>query len=498
MSQEFTEKNRLHPKEAILNDFTLNAEPSLTVSTASNLAAMNGQDNIEFHSFPMGQSSFGPPEKVKELTKDLENYLGTDLSKYPPLMGYPVVREEFANNVSETYGIDVKPNMTNITVGLKEGLAEVVDSVVEKGDIGLIADLEWVSYAPMVHKNQGEIQPIPTQDKNGEMNGIIEGASLEKAFENDPEKKIRIIIYSNPKNPSGGVASEEQMEGLHKATFQENEKRAELRQQGKNVKDVMLVLDVIYDKTRFDGPPPKLGEWGKKLFEQDRLIIGDGTAKAYGGAGYRAGGIVASPEITKQMSYTKSNNIGPTPSVAQAVMLASYRAPEKYLDDHRKFLKEHSNAMAKAFSDAHPKLIIKEGKAALYLEIDFKNFADKDLPTQVLLPADKDGARNSTDVELSSGNKKLKTAKDMFEFVTKYARVGGIPMEYFVTGEKKSLAMRLSHPVDIEYVKKGAEKLGDLLGQVISKEKKTDGPGTALMNAGNGKTTGITRGGGIK
>jgi aspartate/methionine/tyrosine aminotransferase len=106
-------------------------------------------------------------------------------------------------------------------------------------------------------------------------------------------KKTKLIIVTNPNNPTGAVLSREAME-----TIVELAGRA----------GAWIVADEVYQGAEVDGPPTE-SFWGK----YDRLFVVNGLSKAYGLPGLRVGWMVGPADaIARTWPYHDYTTISPT------------------------------------------------------------------------------------------------------------------------------------------------------------------------------------------
>jgi len=94
-------------------------------------------------------------------------------------------------------------------------------------------------------------------------------------------RKTKVILVTNPNNPTGAVLTEEEMDAV-----------VEVARKAK----AWLVVDEIYRGAEYDGPTTPTF-WGR----YDKVVITSGLSKAFAMPGLRLGWVVAPPKLIKQL-----------------------------------------------------------------------------------------------------------------------------------------------------------------------------------------------------
>jgi len=113
---------------------------------------------------------------------------------------------------------------------------------------------------------------LKEQKQNGKMRWGLDVDGLHRAV----SKKTRLIVVTNPNNPTGGVLTEEEMDEIVRVARKAN---------------AWLLADEIYRGAEVNGPlTPTF--WGR----YDKLLITSGLSKAFGAPGLRLGWIAGPPK----------------------------------------------------------------------------------------------------------------------------------------------------------------------------------------------------------
>lgn len=199
--------------------------------------------------------------------------LGSTELKYPQSNG----TEELRERIGAFYG--AKRENVIVANGGSEANFLSIFSLVEKSDrvavmlpnymqtwglargFGAAADAFWMQ----------------EQDSGGKQRWGLDIDSLHKAV----GKKTKLIILTNPNNPTGGVLSEEEMDEVVRVARKAN---------------AWLLADEIYRGAELNGQT-SLTFWGR----YDKLLITSGLSKAFGMPGLRIGWVVASPKVAEKL-----------------------------------------------------------------------------------------------------------------------------------------------------------------------------------------------------
>jgi aspartate/methionine/tyrosine aminotransferase len=125
--------------------------------------------------------------------------------------------------------------------------------------------------------------------ENGKARWALDVDGLQRAV----TRKTRVIVVTNPNNPTGGVLNAEEMDEVLRVARKAN---------------AWLLADEIYRGAEVSGPlTPTF--WGR----YDKLLITSGLSKAFGAPGLRLGWVVGPPKtIAKLCSYHDYTTLTPT------------------------------------------------------------------------------------------------------------------------------------------------------------------------------------------
>ncbi|HJS97486.1 MAG TPA: aminotransferase class I/II-fold pyridoxal phosphate-dependent enzyme [Terriglobales bacterium] len=209
------------------------------------------------------------PEQMKELT--------SWSLKYAPANGSPELRE----NIARWYP-GATPEHVTVVNGGAEANYMVLWSMLEKTDRAAVMLPNYLQTWGLARAYAGRADAIWLKEgrENGKLRWALDLKSLERAV----SKKTRLIVITNPNNPTGGVLTETEMDAVVHAARRAN---------------AWLLADEIYRGAELQrGLTPSF--WGR----YDKLLITSGLSKAFGMPGLRIGWIAGPPKaIARLCSY---------------------------------------------------------------------------------------------------------------------------------------------------------------------------------------------------
>ncbi len=214
----------------------------------------------------IGQPDFDVPGEVKRAAIEaIEN----GKNGYALTQGMPVLREKLQKQVDDEYGHEDRQLF--VTSGTSGGLLLAMMALVNPGDEVIVFDPYFVMYNALAAVVGGKVVYIDTHPDFR--------IDLERVA-NAITPKTKLILYNSPANPTGVVASEEEVRGLAQLAAE---------------RGVVLLSDEIYRAFCYDG-----SFISPARFNPQTLVI-DGFSKSHGMPGWRLGFAHGPGEIIQQM-----------------------------------------------------------------------------------------------------------------------------------------------------------------------------------------------------
>lgn len=179
----------------------------------------------------LGEPDFPVPEFIKE---EVKRQLDIDNTHYCDPQGIPSLRKAIAKHFSETRGIQATPDRVVVFPGAKPPIGLCQQTYCNPGDEIVYPSPGFPIYESFVHYL--EAKPVPIHLKE-EKNFALSGEDIQPLL----TKKTKMIFLNYPSNPTGGVASAEQLRGIAQII------------RGRCSDEVRVFSDEVYEHIVFDG-----------------------------------------------------------------------------------------------------------------------------------------------------------------------------------------------------------------------------------------------------
>jgi aspartate aminotransferase len=227
---------------------------------------------IDVIDLSLGEPDFNTPTHIKQAAKKA---IDDNWSHYPPVAGYPDLREAICAKFKRDNNLDYKPENIVVSTGAKQSLANAVLAIVSDGDEVIIPTPYWVTYSEIVRLAEATPKLIKTSVKSGYK---LTPGELEKNITD----KTRLFIFSSPCNPTGTLYTKDELKALADV-FEKHPK-------------IFIISDEIYEYINFIGDHESIAQFDSI---KDRVIIINGMSKGYAMTGYRLGYIAANANVAK-------------------------------------------------------------------------------------------------------------------------------------------------------------------------------------------------------
>jgi aspartate aminotransferase len=270
----------------------LGTETAFEVLARAKALETLGRDIIHLE---IGEPDFDTPQHIiGEATQALNNHA----THYTPSAGLPELRQVIARHVSHTRNVDVSPEHVIVVPGGKPIIFFAIMALVNQGEDVIFPDPGFPIYESMINFVGARAVPIPLRMEH------------EFAFDIDDlerliTSKTRMLILNSPANPTGGVLSQADLEGIAQLALSH---------------DLIVLSDEIYSRILYDSEFHSIASLPGML---ERTIILDGFSKTYAMTGWRLGYGVMPIEIAQAISRLITNS---TSCTATATQLAGVRA----------------------------------------------------------------------------------------------------------------------------------------------------------------------------
>jgi len=213
----------------------------------------------------LGEPDFALP---KHIAAEVKRGIDNDLTHYCDPQGILPLREAVAKDMGERRGIEITPERVVVFPGAKPPIGLCQQTYCNTGDEIVYPSPGFPIYESFIPYVGATPRPLHLRE---EASFAFTGADLEPLI----SKRTKLIFINFPSNPTGGVASRQQLEDIARVI----EKKAP--------RDVRVYSDEVYEHILFDGSVHNSIASIKGMVE--RTVIVSGVSKSYSWTGGRVG-----------------------------------------------------------------------------------------------------------------------------------------------------------------------------------------------------------------
>lgn len=269
--------------------------PTVAVSMRAAELKAAGHDII---GLSIGEPDFDTPEPIKAAgIKAIQD----GFTKYTSVDGTPGLKKAIIKKFDRENRLSYDLKQILVSCGVKHGLYNLFQAILNPGDEVLIPAPYWVSYPDMALLAEATPVYIPTDIKQ---QFKITPQQLEAAI----TPKSRLIILNSPSNPSGMIYSAAELRGLAEVLIKHP--------------NIIVASDDMYEHIL----------WTNEIFHNilnvcpelyDRTVVFNGVSKAYAMTGWRIGYAGGPASIIKTMTMIQSQNTSAPCSISQVAAQAA-------------------------------------------------------------------------------------------------------------------------------------------------------------------------------
>lgn len=288
-----------------LSDFArnLNVETAFTVLAGAKQLKAAGKDVVELE---IGDSPF---ESTASAKKAGEQAIRDNQSHYCPSPGLPAFREEAARFVREEFNIPAKAENVVVGPGAKIFEQFFCEAFLNPGDGVLVFSPHFPTFPPNIERRQARMVIAPLKQENEFRPDV---AAIENFLKTD--KKPKAIFLNSPHNPTGGVATEEDLKNIANLV---------------RGKDVAVFSDEPYCHMVWKGRHCSLLEQSGML---DQSVAAYTFSKSYSMSGWRLGFAVASAKVADAIAKMTNTCLSCVPPIVQLAGTAALKHDKEERD----------------------------------------------------------------------------------------------------------------------------------------------------------------------
>ena len=268
------------------------------------------QTSSEYISLSQGALRVGGiPKEVKTYLQEVFNTDKTDY--YQSAWGIMPLREKIARKLSERYDCSFSEKNILVTHGCMGALSSILLTILEKGDEVILPEPTYPAYEKIVSVARAKSVFVSCLKNNIEWELDIEKIKFAKT------SKTKVVLFSNPCNPSGAMVSKSKLEELVN-WCEEN--------------SVYLIVDEAYEDYVFEEQFESITPFVLK----SKFVIRTGSySKSLSMSGWRIGFMVVSESLSRVIGIAQDALSNCPNVIAQYAVL--------YAIDHPEFVRKFHN-----------------------------------------------------------------------------------------------------------------------------------------------------------
>ena len=251
-----------------------------------------------------------------------------DHCHYGPSIGIPEFREAVAKYVNDEYGLNVAAS--NVTAGPGAKIFETLfcEAFINEGDGVLVFSPFFPTYPPNIERRGGRIVYSELKQENAFRPNLDD---IARFVNEDPKPKA--IFINPPHNPTGGIATEEDLKGI-----------ADLIRG----KDIVVFADEPYDQMAWEGQHHSLLAQPDML---DQCVSCYTFSKSFSMSGWRLGYAVSSERIINMIAKLTNSTLSCIPPFVQMAGAAALNDDRAQRDEYMAEFKERTISLATKLND---------------------------------------------------------------------------------------------------------------------------------------------------
>jgi len=276
----------------------LGTETAFEVLAKAKALEKQGKDVVHLE---IGEPDFDTPRNIKDAAIKA---LNSGYTHYTPSAGIPELRQTIADYISKTRKLEVKPEEVVVTPGAKPIMFFSLLALVNPGEEVLYPNPGFPIYESMINFVGAKAVPIPLKEEN---DFSLDTEYVKKKI----TKKTKMIILNSPENPTGGVATREQLKAVADCIRDRD--------------DVLVLSDEIYSRIVYEGKHESITQFAGM---KDKTILLDGFSKTYAMTGWRLGYGVMRKDLAEKVAQLMTNSNSCTCTFTQWAGVEALTGPQ--------------------------------------------------------------------------------------------------------------------------------------------------------------------------
>ena len=217
--------------------------------------------------------------------------------------GLPALREEIARYISDLRGIAIETDRITVTPSGVNGIMIVFQALLEAGTNVVMVSPVWPNCDASAKIMGAEVRRVSLHP--GEAGWTLDVAEIERSC----DEHTRAIFMNSPSNPTGWMASSEDMRALLSVARRKN---------------VWLISDEVYDRIVYDDAEKSVSALDF-AGPDDPVIVVNSFSKTWNMTGWRLGWLVTPPELGPHLAKLNEANTAHPPVFIQEAGIVAIR-----------------------------------------------------------------------------------------------------------------------------------------------------------------------------
>lgn len=277
---------------------TLGTETAFEVLAKAKSLEKEGKEIVHLE---IGEPDFDTPRNIKDAAI---RALNSGHTHYCPSAGIPKFRQTIAEYIARTRRLQVSPDEVVVTPGAKPIMFYSILALVNPGEEVLYPNPGFPIYESLI--NFIGAKPVPVHLKEED-----DFSFNSEHIKNMITSRTKMIIVNSPGNPTGGVATREQLKVIADCIATRD--------------DVFVLSDEVYSRIIYEGEHESISQFpGMK----EKTILLDGFSKTYAMTGWRLGYGVMRKDLALKVAQLMTNSNSCTCTFTQMAGIEALTGPQ--------------------------------------------------------------------------------------------------------------------------------------------------------------------------
>ena len=308
----------------------INRLPTYVFQEVNDLKAKLRHKGKDIIDFGMGNPDMPTPNHIREKLQETVNKPGT--GRYSTSRGIPGLRKAQVSYYERRFGVKLDPDKeVVVTLGSKEGLANLAQAITSPGDIILSPNPSYPIHPYGFIIAGAALRHLPAME-DGQFNQELFLEKLDRAIRHSvPSPKA--VIVSFPSNPTAQIVDLGFYEEVVKIGLKYN---------------TFILSDLAYAEIYFsDNPPPSILQ-----VKNSKKICVEFTSmsKTYAMAGWRIGFAVGNKNLIAALTKIKSYLDYGAFTPVQVAAASALNGPQECVENIRNIYKSRRDTLIKCMS----------------------------------------------------------------------------------------------------------------------------------------------------